>query len=134
LARPLTPLQTLKAALYSSAVSYVLLGALSPFNPDDAPSVGAAATRQILLFFSLAALAVVLFPKLRIRLIGTALVVMAGAIEILQLAFFSGHVADILDVVSAVAGVGIALAPAVIGREFPLQPRGASPNSLGFLP
>ena len=124
----------IRAALFSSVVAYVLMGSLLPLTPENPMASSGEASRRILTYFALTALGVVLFPRMSIVKLGLGIVAMAGAVELIQLIPALGHTADELDVVAAAAGVVIALGPAVIGREFPLQPKGASPTSLNFLP
>lgn len=124
-------LGALKAALYFTVLAYVLLGALSPFTADAGLSLPAVACRQLLLFFALTALGVVLLPRLALVRLGLGLILFAALVEAVR-SIFTG-VSDPLHLAYAAAGIVVALAPVVIGRAHPLQPAGAAPRSVTFL-
>jgi hypothetical protein len=124
-------LGALKAALYSTVLAYVLLGALSPFTADAGLSLPAIACRQLLLFFALAALGVVLLPRLPLYKLGLGLVLFSVLVETVR-SVFTG-VSDPLHLAYAAAGILVALAPVVIGRAWPLQSTGSAPTSINFL-
>lgn len=128
----LSGLDKLKAALYSTVLAYVLLGALSPFTADAGLSLPAIACRQLLLFFCLAALGLMLLRRLTPIRLALGLLAFAGLVEAVR-SVFTG-VSDPLHLVYAAGGVLVALIPAAIGRAYPLQPIGAAPTSLNFLP
>lgn len=124
-------LAALKAALYSTVLAYVLLGALSPFTADAGLSLPAIACRQLLLFFCLAALGVVLLPRVPLYKLGLGLVLFAVLVETVR-SVFTG-VSDPLHLAYAAGGIVVALAPVLIGRAYPLQPAGKAPTSMSFL-
>lgn len=124
----------MKAALFSGVIAFVLMGSLLPFTPENPLNISGQASRTILTYFAVTALGVMLFPRLKLATLAVSLGALAALVELVQFAPVFGHSPDVLEMISAIAGISIALAPTVIGREFPMQSKGASPSSLSFLP
>ena len=123
----------MKAVLFSACVTYVLIGGLAPFAVDPAGSIDATVSRQVLIYFSLTALAALLLRRTGLLKIGLGLGGMAVAVELLQILPFAGPRADPIDALAGVGGVVLAAAVGWIGRRGRVQPRGISPPSAAFL-
>lgn len=123
----------MKAALFSTCVTYVLIGGLAPFAVDHTGSIDTIVSRQVLIYFALSALGALLLRRTSLLKIGLGLGGMAIAVELLQLLPYTGPQADPVDALAGLGGVGLAVVVAWIGRRGRVQPRGISPPSAAFL-
>ncbi len=131
--RNLSVAERLKGALLCAAAASVLLPSfLSPGTGQDLGRV--ALCREGIAFFALTALAMLLFPRAKLRDVGAGATSMVVAVELARLTPALHLTTEPLDMLARIAGVVAALAPVVVARAFPAQRRGCSPTSLAYLP
>jgi hypothetical protein len=124
--------QLFKAGVLATGVVSVAL----PDLVSAADHVGDASylLRESLAFFALTALAILLFPRAKLRDLLAAGLAVAVGLELARLAPALHLPAEPAAFLARLAGMAGALVPVAFGRAFPVQRRGLAPTSFAYLP